>query len=193
MINFLLKALGLGGGAVVDQVLDKGVQFAKIFAGDKSERDREVARIDQASVSNYAAEWTYRQSRTWFDVLVDGVNRIMRPAITGLTLHAVFIWPWIDQLGWERWVKSLALVPSDFWLLVASVWGFWMTSRLFKDGFGKNMTLSKDQKALAAQLKAEDAEAAAQADLERSLRDDTRAMSNRAIEQWNRQRQAKAS
>ena len=83
----------LGGGA--KQAAAAVGQVAGVFKPNAEASETRGHAYDRAALAQYTAEFAHPR-RGWFDGLVDGLNRLVRPAITfGILgiLPAVVIWP----------------------------------------------------------------------------------------------------
>ena len=111
----------LGGGA--KQAAAAVGQVAGVFKPNAEASETRGHAYDWAALAQYTAEFAHPR-RGWFDGLVDGLNRLVRPAITfGLLgiLPAVVIWP-------EG--AALALLPAGYWALVTVIIGFYFGGRM---------------------------------------------------------------
>jgi hypothetical protein len=104
----------LGGGA--KQAAAAVGQVAGVFKPNAEASETRGHAYDRAALAQYTAEFAHPR-RGWFDGLVDGLNRLVRPAITfGLLgiLPAVVIWPEGAAIAFA----ALALLPAGYWALV---------------------------------------------------------------------------
>ncbi|MEM7295815.1 MAG: 3TM-type holin [Pseudomonadota bacterium] len=122
----LLKWLFGGGARQVGSVVE---QVGGVFRPNAEAAAARAHAYDNAALSQYAAEFHPRQSRTWFDSLVDGLNRLARPVITASVLGiipAVMLWPEKAAIAFA----SLALLPTGYWALVSIIIGFYYGGRM---------------------------------------------------------------
>ena len=112
-----------GLGAVNDIV--------KTAFGSREARDQNAAAENAAAMQQYAAEFAVRAQRTWFDSLVDGINRMQRPTYTFSTL-GVFWLAYKNPAEFARIMASLALIPEQFWIIVGMIVGFLFSSRMIE-------------------------------------------------------------
>lgn len=87
------------------------------------------AEYNQAALAQYAAEYAPRNNRTWFDSLVDGLNRLVRPVITLSVLGvipATMMWPEEMAVAFA----ALALLPAGYWALVSIITSFYYGGRM---------------------------------------------------------------
>ena len=77
------------GGGVVESVR-KGIGM---FTGDKAEKEKSDSAENIATIGQFAAEFQV-ENRTMFDSLIDGLNRLPRPAIVTMVI-AYFNLSWV--------------------------------------------------------------------------------------------------
>lgn len=118
-----LFGLFLGGGRNVI------VETAEVFRPNAEAASQRSHEYNAAALEQYAAEFHARANRTWFDSLVDGLNRMVRPVIT-LTLLGVIpvTMAWPEHMAVA--LASLALLPTGYWALVSLVTSFYYGGRM---------------------------------------------------------------
>ncbi|MBI1495384.1 3TM-type holin [Halocynthiibacter styelae] len=112
-----------GGGR---NVLKETVEVFRENAEAGAVRD---ADYSQAALAQYAAEFHARSNRTRFDSLADGLNRLVRPAVTLCVLLPIpitMIWPGHMAIA----IASLALLPVGYWAIVGTVTSFYYGGRM---------------------------------------------------------------
>jgi len=102
----------------------------RAIRGDKQEQDQQQAGYRTQVAANYAAEFAPRANRTWWDSLVDGLNRLPRPALVTLVL-GYFITAWRSPETFAAINAGLATVPEPMWWVLGSVIGFYFAAREF--------------------------------------------------------------
>ena len=116
----------LGGGA--KQAAAVVGQVAGVFKPNAGALETFGHAYNRAALAQYIAEFAHLR-RGWFDSLVDGLNRLVRPAITfgflGI-LPAVVIWPEGAAIAFA----ALALLPAGYWALVTVIIGFYFGGRM---------------------------------------------------------------
>ena len=116
----------LGGGA--KQAAAVVGQVAGVFKPNAGALETRGHAYNRAALAQYIAEFAHLR-RGWFDSLVDGLNRLVRPAITfGFlgSLPAVVIWPEGAAIAFA----ALALLPAGYWALVTVIIGFYFGGRM---------------------------------------------------------------
>jgi hypothetical protein len=116
----------LGGGA--KQAAAAVGQMAWVFKPNAEASETRGHTYDRAALAQCTAKFAHPR-RGWFDGLVDGLNRLVRPATTfGLLgiLPAVVIWPEGATIAFA----ALALLPAGYWALVTVIIGFYFCGRM---------------------------------------------------------------
>lgn len=167
----------------------------KSVIGDKSAREAADATNDAAASAQFAAEFGERSNRTWWDSLVDGLNRLPRPLFAIAVMAAVFIWPAVDMAGFLSYAQAIAVVPEGFWAIAVTIIAFFFGGRM--QVLGKSFKMDAAQAAQAAAI-AVAQQVAPAPDPQPVERMDDEAfadamtnpapMSNAAIDEWNRRR-----
>jgi hypothetical protein len=68
----------------------------------------------------------------WFNDLVDGMNRLVRPLVT-YGVIGMFAFMLANPAQFKEVVEAAALTPAWMWALIATVIGFWFGGRALKD------------------------------------------------------------
>ncbi|MEM6692636.1 MAG: 3TM-type holin [Planctomycetota bacterium] len=189
----------VGIGSILGQA---GGLWGTVF-GDKGKREEqrhqqviEGLGLDQATLAQFAAEFTPQSNRTWWDSLVDGLNRLPRP-IMALGVLSMFVLAPIDPVRFTTIAEAYSVIPPGFWALLSIIIGFY---------FGGRMQLKsqdfqvKGQQASAAALFAKSQRQLAEAvgrskeplterAYQAALANNEEPLSNRVIMEWNRRHQ----
>ena len=110
----------LGGGA--KQAAAAVGQVAGVLKPNAEASEARGHAYDGAALAQYAAEFAHPR-RGWFDGLVDGLNRLVRPVITFGLLG-------ILPAGAAIAFAALALLPAGYWALVTVIIGFYFGGRM---------------------------------------------------------------
>lgn len=105
--------------------------LVKTAFGDRTFRDQAAAAENAATMQEYAEEFVPRAQRTWFDSLVDGINRLQRPTYTFSTL-GLFWLAYKDPAEFGQIMISIALIPEQFWIIIGMIVGFLFSSRMIE-------------------------------------------------------------
>ncbi|RMF35931.1 MAG: carboxylesterase [Alphaproteobacteria bacterium] len=116
----------LFGGGI--RTITGGVrEVAEVFRPN-AEADAQRAHEEAtAARAQYAAEFLAPPKRG-FDVLIDGLNRIPRPALA-LGCIGLFVYAMADPLGFAARMQGLQLVPDPLWWLLGAIVSFYFGAR----------------------------------------------------------------
>ncbi|MFD0978680.1 holin family protein [Tropicimonas aquimaris] len=85
------------------------------------------AALSQAALAQFAAEFAGTR-RSPFDAVIDGLNRLPRPALALGTL-ALFVSAMVDPVWFASRMQGIALVPEPLWWLLGGIVGFYFGAR----------------------------------------------------------------
>lgn len=102
-------------------------ETAEVFHVNADEADRRAADIQSAALSQLAAEFG-QPRRGLFDRMIDGLNRIPRPAMALGTL-ALFVAAMSDPVWFAERMQGIALVPEPLWWLLGAIVSFYFGAR----------------------------------------------------------------
>lgn len=143
---------------IIELVAGVFVPAAKTVIGDQASRDTAAANENAAAREAYGKEFSYpAASRTYFDSLIDGINRLPRP-LMALGTIGLFIWCAYDPKGFAVAMTSLALIPEMLWNVMILIVGFYFTSRAIEKLNWGAYKVPKAAEALARKAIAEQAE-----------------------------------
>ncbi len=114
---------GRGVRAVANSVADVG----RVFAGDKAAQQAQQAAAYQAALAQFGGEFS-QPKRTWFDALVDGLNRLPRPALAFATI-ALFAYAMYEPVGFAARMQGLSQIPEQLWWILSAVIMFYFGAR----------------------------------------------------------------
>lgn len=103
------------------------VETAEMFrenAEKSSQRDHDSKT---AALAAFAAEFQ-RLQRSPFDRMIDGINRIPRPALALGTL-GLFVAAMVDPIWFAQRMQGIALVPEPLWWLLGAIVSFYFGAR----------------------------------------------------------------
>ena len=126
-------------------------KIAKTFFGSKESREVAGHHEHMAFLQGIANDMIPRSNRTWWDSLVDGINRLIRPGFT-LGVGYMFWYCINDPVGFSMSVQALSLMPEQGWWIMFAVISFWFGGKFI----GKDMKPPRpiDPKAIAEVIKA---------------------------------------
>lgn len=179
----------------IGPVLAAGTGIIDAVAGNRRERDTHAHLTDMAVQQQFATEFRRLERRTWFDSLIDGLNRLPRPVIVVMII-GYFLAAWRDPEEFQIINLSLDAVPERMWLIAGGIVTFYFGAR--------ELQKSRDQKklALGAEAFAEQqrrintlrqTKHVTSGTYSSELADEATPLSNRSIAEWNRRRQETAN
>ncbi len=92
---------------------------------------RRAAERANAVQQQFSAEFTARERRGWFNSLVDGLNRLPRPALAYGTI-GLFVYAMRDPVSFGERMQGLALVPDQLWWILGAIVTFYFGARELK-------------------------------------------------------------
>jgi len=119
-----------------------GQIFATLFGGDRN-AVRELAEVfrvnaeaaskrghdlDSAALDQFAAEFVARTQRTWWDSLIDGLNRLPRPLLALWALW-VLVWTPYDPIFMAQVFAAWAVIPQSVWAVILVIVTFFFGGR----------------------------------------------------------------
>ena len=117
-MGLIARLLGLG---------DALRRTAQVFVADRTQAAAQEHAEQVASLRQLGAEFA-RPARGWFDALIDGLNRLPRPALALGTL-GLFIFAMADPVQFGVRMQGLALVPEPMWWLLGAIVSFYFGAR----------------------------------------------------------------
>ncbi|NNU80565.1 methionine synthase I [Halovulum dunhuangense] len=100
---------------------------AEVFVANRTQQARQDHEAQIESLRQMGAEFA-RPERGWFDRLVDGLNRLPRPALAIGTL-GLFAFAMADPVAFGVRMQGLALVPEPLWWLLGAIVSFYFGAR----------------------------------------------------------------
>lgn len=120
LIGQLFNMIFGGGRNVV-------AETAEVFRENAEAGAAREADMRQNAMLQYASEFGPRQ-RGWFDKLMDGLNRVPRPAMALGTL-GLFVTAMVDPIWFAERMQGVALVPEPLWWLLGAIVSFYFGAR----------------------------------------------------------------
>ena len=103
------------------------VETAEVFRENAEKAGQRDHNAQTAALAAFAAEFQ-RQQRSPFDRLIDGVNRVPRPALALGTL-GLFVAAMVDPIWFAARMQGIALVPEPLWWLLGAIVSFYFGAR----------------------------------------------------------------
>lgn len=101
-------------------------ETAEVFRPNAEADASRAAAHQAAALAQFGAEFQAR--RGWFDQLVDGLNRLPRPALAYGTL-GLFAMAMHDPAWFASRMQGIALVPEPLWWLMGAIVSFYFGAR----------------------------------------------------------------
>lgn len=120
LIDTAASVLFGSGGNVIRDTAE--VFMENTEAGAARDAARQAAALDQ-----FGAEFAAPQ-KGWFDRVMDGVNRLPRPALALGTL-GLFTAAMADPAWFAARMQGIALVPEPLWWLMGAIISFYFGAR----------------------------------------------------------------
>jgi hypothetical protein len=198
-------------GGAISPIIDSATGLAKVFVGDKSERESNIHSEQESAFDVLQAEASAqrRENRTWFDSAIDGLNRLPRP-LGFFAVLGILVWCPVDPVSFANAMVSYQLVPEWLALIVGQVFLMFYGGRLLNDWKMKaadpkvtasvlaqlkankqEQSLPSPQKSAVSQVSVEPLAAArpiGEAEYKAQMHDASRPLSLDAIVEWNKRR-----
>ncbi|MGB8812101.1 MAG: holin family protein [Paracoccaceae bacterium] len=117
----------LGGPAAVTAMGEAAKGLAEVFTPSATRRMELSAEAQMAALKQLGEEYAL-PSLSWFDRLVNGLNRLPRPMLAFGTL-GLFVYAMIDPPSFAERMVGLNQVPEPLWWLLGAVVGFYFGAR----------------------------------------------------------------
>lgn len=118
---------GLGAGQTVAEIGDAAEGISEVFIPNATRALELAADIQQATLDTAAAEFQYAGS-SWFDQLINGLNRLPRPMLALGTL-GLFVYAMAEPAGFSDRMLGLQEVPEPLWWLLGAIVSFYFGAR----------------------------------------------------------------
>ena len=120
LIDLASRTLFGGGRNVVRET-------AQVFRENAEAGAERSAEVQGQAMRQYGAEFVVPR-KGWFDQLMDGVNRMPRPALALGTL-GLFVSAMVAPLWFAERMQGIALVPEPLWWLLGVIVSFYFGAR----------------------------------------------------------------
>lgn len=214
----IVSDLLAGGITGIGNVVDRGIED---IHGSTLARDAQASAEQQSVENEFASEFAYRSSRTWWDSFIDGLNRLPRPIMTFGTI-GLFAWAMINPVTFTFRMAALTVVPQPLWYIFFTIVTFWFGGKIINSTSLAKMKWPSAQDIVKAgqaiqqmrqapmtkdqldDLAQDDANAPTDAALPTAkpmdpkayaaqMADTSRPLTNAAIIEWNRRQQSKGT
>ena len=113
------------GGAVA--ALEAATGLAGALTPHATRKMELSAEAAQAALEQYGSEFG-QQRLGWFDIFVNGLNRLPRPMLALGTL-GLFVYAMTDPIGFGVRMQGLSHVPDPLWWLLGAIVAFYFGAR----------------------------------------------------------------
>ncbi len=172
-------------------LIDGLTSLWKVVFGDKAAVQAAEADDMSALREQFAAEFTGPERIGWWNSLVDGLNRLVRPIFTFGTL-ALFIWAVRDPTEFAIAMTALQAIPEALWIIMGTIVVFWFGGRALEGLKAPTIAVGamralvrniEEMKALQRQSTPMPEDA-----FQKEMADESTPLSDDAIAEWNRRR-----
>lgn len=102
-------------------------ETAEVFRENAEAGAQRAAVLQDAALAQFSAEFA-RPRRTGFDRVMDGINRVPRPAMALGTL-GLFVAAMVNPIWFAERMQGIALVPEPLWWLLGVIVSFYFGAR----------------------------------------------------------------
>ena len=102
-------------------------ETVELFRENAEAAGQRSAEAQGAALAQFAAEFAHPRL-TWFDRLIDGLNRLPRPLMAYGVL-GLFVAAMTDPVWFASRMQGLALVPEPLWWLMGAIVSFYFGAR----------------------------------------------------------------
>lgn len=101
--------------------------LTRVVRGDRAASEQMDHVWRKAVMEQMAAEFSVPH-RSWFDSLINGFNRLPRPALAFGTL-GLFVYAMANPVSFAARMQGLQLVPDQLWWLMGAIVSFYFGAR----------------------------------------------------------------
>lgn len=124
-MGVISSVLGRPGTVAAIGEAAKGV--AEVFTPSATRRMELSAEAQMAALRQLGEEYQH-PALSWFDRLVNGLNRLPRPFLAFGTL-GLFVYAMVDPVGFAARMVGLNAVPEPLWWLLGAIVAFYFGAR----------------------------------------------------------------
>jgi hypothetical protein len=117
----------IGGPGAVTALGDAAKGVAEVFVPSATKRMELSAEAQMAALRQLGEEYQH-PALSWFDRMVNGLNRLPRPMLAFGTL-GLFVYAMIDPEAFARRMVGLNAVPEPLWWLLGAIVAFYFGAR----------------------------------------------------------------
>ncbi len=117
----------VGGPAAVSALGEAAKGVAEIFVPSATKRMELSAEAQMAALRQLGEEYQH-PALSWFDRMVNGLNRLPRPCLAFGTL-GLFTYAMVDPEAFAKRMVGLNAVPEPLWWLLGAIVAFYFGAR----------------------------------------------------------------
>ncbi|MEZ5797074.1 MAG: holin family protein [Paracoccaceae bacterium] len=117
----------LGGPGAIGALGQAAKGVAEVFVPSATKRMELSAEAQMAALRQLGEEYQH-PALSWFDRLVNGLNRLPRPLLAFGTL-GLFIYAMVDPVAFAARMVGLNAVPEPLWWLLGAIVAFYFGAR----------------------------------------------------------------
>ena len=117
----------IGAGPAIAAMGNAAGQLSEVFTPNATRRMELDEEAYARAITQAQAEFSHAP-QTWWDSLMNGLNRLPRPLLTLGTI-GLFAYAMIDPPGFSMRMEGLALVPEPLWWLMGAIVSFYFGAR----------------------------------------------------------------
>lgn len=117
----------IGMGPTVTAVGNAATGISEVFTQNQTRRMELDEEAYARAMSEHGAEFA-TPGATWWDSLMNGLNRLPRPLLTLGTI-GLFVYAMIDPVSFSARMEGLALIPEPLWWLMGAIVSFYFGAR----------------------------------------------------------------
>lgn len=117
----------IGGPGAVTALGEAAKGVAEVFVPSATKRMEYSAEVQMAALRQLGEEYQH-PALSWFDRLVNGLNRLPRPFLAFGTI-GLFVYAMIDPQAFAFRMVGLNAVPEPLWWLLGAIVAFYFGAR----------------------------------------------------------------
>jgi hypothetical protein len=117
----------IGGPAAVTALGEAAQGVAEVFVPSATKRMEYSAEAQMAALRQLGEEYQH-PALSWFDRLVNGLNRLPRPFLAFGTI-GLFVYAMVDPRAFAERMVGLNAVPEPLWWLLGAIVAFYFGAR----------------------------------------------------------------
>ena len=130
---------------IISQLIGSANNVIKTIFGSKSDRDAQQHLEHMGAQGQFSKEFiNHGSSRTWWDSLWDGLNRMPRPVMVILVLWYLVI-SYNDPIMFQKINVALDTIPDQMWYILSAIIAFYFGARELSKSREQKMALSQNE------------------------------------------------